>query len=358
MKYSFGNTSNININSNNNNLNNHNNNLNNNINNIFSNFNPYDVNIFLGKQKSKKLSSYSNFQKKQTFTENNSNLNTIYNISPISSNYKLLLNNKKIEEDKLQKDLSDPKKCFLSKHQKESRRMIIEYIKTFYTSDINNNNKESIKDFLNKSSINPIILLKPEQKKVIKKEKSNSKLNIYINKKPSLITLGESKLTQNYDNENSLLMNLNNQNQSLKLMNNFLNNMDDDTPEKISLLTFLTIPRLMKMIISKEQKITFLFQATPTIISCSYGIESYIFKWSDCKNFSQIGFFDFINVDNCSLNHFDNKIFEISISSNNNMECINYLIEADNSDMAIKYINSIYFISQVIKLRAFKRKNY
>ena len=341
MKYSFGNTSNININSNNNNLNNHNNNLNNNINNIFSNFNPYDVNIFLGKQKSKKLSSYSNFQKKQTFTENNSNLNTIYNISPISSNYKLLLNNKKIEEDKLQKDLSDPKKCFLSKHQKESRRMIIEYIKTFYTSDINNNNKESIKDFLNKSSINPIILLKPEQKKVIKKEKSNSKLNIYINKKPSLITLGESKLTQNYDNENSLLMNLNNQNQSLKLMNNFLNNMDDDTPEKISLLTFLTIPRLMKMIISKEQKITFLFQATPTIISCSYGIESYIFKWSDCKNFSQIGFFDFINVDNCSLNHF-----------------INYLIEADNSDMAIKYINSIYFISQVIKLRAFKRKNY
>ena len=303
MKYSFGNTSNININSNNNNLNNHNNNLNNNINNIFSNFNPYDVNIFLGKQKSKKLSSYSNFQKKQTFTENNSNLNTIYNISPISSNYKLILNNKKIEEDQLKKDLSDPKKCFLSKHQKESRRMIIEYIKTFYTSDINNNNKESIKDFLNKSSINPIILLKPEQKKVIKKEKSNSKLNIYINKKPSLITLGESKLTQNYDNENSLLMNLNNQNQSLKLMNNFLNNMDDDTPEKISLLTFLTIPRLMKMIISKEQKITFLFQATPTIISCSYGIESYIFKWSDCKNFSQIGFFDFINVDNCSLNH-------------------------------------------------------
>ena len=358
MKYSFGNTSNININSNNNNLNNHNNNLNNNINDIFSDFNPYDVNIFLGKQNNKKLSSYSHFQKKQTFTENNSNLNTIYNISPISSNYKLLLNNKKIEEDKLQKDLSDPKKCFLSQYQKESRRMIIEYIKTFYTSDTNNNNKESIKDFLNKSSINPIILLKPEQKKVIKKEKSNSKLNIYINKKPSLITLGESKLTQNYDNENSLLMNLNNQNQSLKLMNNFLNNMDDDTPEKISLLTFLTIPRLMKMIISKEQKITFLFQATPTIISCSYGIESYIFKWSDCKNFSQIGFFDFINVDNCSLNHFDNKIFEISISSNNNMECINYLIEADNSDMAIKYINSIYFISQVIKLRAFKRKNY
>ena len=101
MKYSFGNTSNININSNNNNLNNHNNNLNNNINDIFSDFNPYDVNIFLGKQNNK--SSYSHFQKKQTFTEYNSNLNTIYNISPISSNYKLILNNKKIEAQ-LQKD--------------------------------------------------------------------------------------------------------------------------------------------------------------------------------------------------------------------------------------------------------------
>ena len=169
MKYSFGNTSNININSNNNNLNN-------NINDIFSDFNPYDVNIFLGKQNNKKLSSYSHFQKKQTFTENNSNLNTIYNISPISSNYKLILNNKKIEEDKLQKDLSDPKKCFLSQYQKESRRMIIEYIKTFYTSDTNNNNKESIKDFLNKSSINPIILLKPEKKKSNNRKKIKFKI--------------------------------------------------------------------------------------------------------------------------------------------------------------------------------------
>ena len=63
MKYSFGNTSNINIKSNNNNLSD-NNNLNNNLNDIFSDFNPYDVNIFLGKQNTKKLSAYSHFQKK------------------------------------------------------------------------------------------------------------------------------------------------------------------------------------------------------------------------------------------------------------------------------------------------------
>ena len=97
------------------------------INKIFSDFNPYDVNNFLGKPRNTFLSS---FQKKNSYTEYNSNNNkTIYNISPITSNYKLLLNNKKIEEDKLIKDKFDPKKYFILKHQKESRRMIIEYLK-------------------------------------------------------------------------------------------------------------------------------------------------------------------------------------------------------------------------------------
>jgi hypothetical protein len=323
------------------------------INKIFSDFNPYDVNNFLGKPRNNFLSS---FQKKNSYTEYNSNNNkTIYNISPITSNYKLLLNNKKIEEDKLIKDKFDPKKYFILKHQKESRRMIIEYLKILL-----NEKKENLNSILSKNLINPIILLK---EKKIEKEKSTENI-ILINKKPSNITLGEQKFSQltlnnNKSNSNNSMINVNNQNNnnsSLNLMNNFLNNINDESPEKISLLTFLSIPRIMKMIITKDKKIPFLFQTSPTIISCSYGIESYIFKWSDCKNFSQIGFFDFINVDNCSLNQFDNKIFQISISSNNNMEKIYYFIEAENNQIALKYIHSIYFISQVIKCRAFKRK--
>ena len=56
MKYSLGNSTDINININNNN----NNNLNNNtLNEIFSDFNPYDVNTFLGKPKKKIIFIFS-----------------------------------------------------------------------------------------------------------------------------------------------------------------------------------------------------------------------------------------------------------------------------------------------------------
>ena len=149
---------------------------------------------------------------------------------------------------------------------------------------------------------------------------------------------------------------MNNVSNSLKLVDIFLTNMDDDSTEKISLLTFITIPRLLNMIITQNQKIPFIFTATPSNIACSFGIESYIFKWNDCKTFNQIGSFDLINVDTCSINQNYKKQFDIIISTNNNWECFTYSIEAENENDAKNYVNSINFISQLIKCRAFVRK--
>jgi hypothetical protein len=95
----------------------------------------------------------------------------------------------------------------------------------------------------------------------------------------------------------------------------------------------------------------------PTSISFNYGMESYIFKWLDCKYYNQIGFFDLINIENVSINKQNKKIIEINILSNSNEGELNYLIETDSEDIAIKYEQSLRYISQVIKCRVYYKNN-
>ena len=128
----------------------------------------------------------------------------------------------------------------------------------------------------------------------------------------------------------------------------------------------------MNMIISNNKKYSFIFYCSPTNISCMYGIETYIFKWNECKNFSLIGYFDLINVENCYLDNDNKRIFNIILNDSNinennlNNDEINgknnYSIEADDEETALGYVNSINFISQLVKYRIYlrdkkKRKN-
>ena len=156
---------------------------------------------------------------------------------------------------------------------------------------------------------------------------------------------------------------------SFKILNNFLNDMDDESKDKISLLTFLSIPRIMNMIIS-NQKYSYVFYCSPTNISCLYGIETYIFKWKECKNFNLVGYFDLINVENCYLDNDNRKMFVIILNNsnkNNNSDKINnegindnninhYSIETDSEEIAVNYVNAINFTSQLVKYRIYLNK--
>jgi hypothetical protein len=235
-------------------------------------------------------------------------INLVNNISPSTSNLQMILYNKKLEKQNNQEYLKD-------------------------NSSINNSNNISHNNLDNSALLS---------------NKNNAPFT--RNDSPrSKISEVSSKIFNEHD--------------TFGMLNNFINNMDDESKDKISLLTFLSIPRIMNMIISKDQKFTFVFYCSPTNISCLYGIETYIFKWNECKNFNLTGYFDLINVENCYLNNDNRNIFEIILNNNgknNNSDEFNgtnhYYIEAEGQETAINYVNAINFTSQLVKYRVYLRK--
>ena len=274
--------------------------------------------------------------------------------------------------------MKNPDFLFKDFHQKESRRMIVEYLKVLSVSP---NNPLSVKEIISNNNINDLVLLKP----IPKNEKEINSLNnsfnnnnksiensfLSSNKKIEPFSINETpKRKSKYLMESSSKNSFHVQDQnSFKILNNFLNDMDDESKDKISLLTFLSIPRIMNMIIS-NQKYSYVFYCSPTNISCLYGIETYIFKWKECKNFNLVGYFDLINVENCYLDNDNRKMFVIILNNsnkNNNSDKINnegindnninhYSIETDSEEIAVNYVNAINFTSQLVKYRIYLNK--
>ena len=319
---------------------------------LLKNFNPYDIKNFLGKN----TSSKQKIKKKMSL---------VNNIPPSTSNLQMILYNKKMEDVKKRKN---PDILFKEFYQKESRRLMAEYIKVLYLSKKNS----SIKEIMNKENINQMVLLKQIKEKennelnntINNQNKSNDNSFLSSNRKNDPFAINES-LRSNPLVESSSKKLFHEQN-SFKLLNNFLNDMDDESKDKITLLTFLSIPRIMNLVITKDQKYSFVFYCSPTNISCLYGIETYIFKWNECKNFNLAGYFDLINVENCYLNNDNRKMFEIVLnnsSKNNSLlnnyginESNHYSIETNDEETAINYVHAIVFISQLVKYRIYLNK--
>lgn len=308
---------------------------------LLQNFNPYDIKNFLGQD-------YSPSKKGKVKKK----IKLVNNISPSVSNLQMILYNKKIE---IEQNKNNPDFIFKEFYQKESRRMIAEYIKVLNIS----NENLSVNDIIANENINEIVLLKP-----IKEKSINNTINhidnsfITSNKKNEPFSILEMSKVESSNN----ILNAPN---SFKLVNNFLNDMNDESEDKISLIKFLSIPRIMNMIISNNKKYSFIFYCSPTNISCMYGIETYIFKWNECKNFGLMGYFDLINVENCFLDNDNKKIFNIILNDSNTHENNlnndeingknNYSIEADDEETALGYVNSINFVSQLVKYRIYLR---
>ena len=334
----------------------------NNVHSLLKNFNPYDINNFLGKKNT------SNKKLKK-------NINLVNNIPPSASNLQMILYNKKLETIKNQKN---PDYLFKNFYQKESRRMIVEYLKILVNSK---KNPLPLNELFSKQNINNLVLLKPIPQKEKEKNslnntfnsqnKSVDNLNLTSNKKISPFSLNESPSQNLIESSSKNLFQDHEQEQnSFKILNNFLNDMDDESKDKISLLTFLSIPRIMNMIISTDQKYSYVFYCSPTNISCLYGIETYIFKWNECKNFNLVGYFDLINVENCYLDNDNRKMFDIVLntsnknenSKNNDKMVIDdnssnyYCIETESEEIAINYVHAIIFTSQLVKYRIYLNK--
>ena len=319
----------------------------NNMNSLLKNFNPYDIKTYLG-------------DKAPSKTIKKKNLNFINNIPPSTSNLQMILYNKKIEEYNKK---NNPDYIFKEFYQKESRRMLVEYLKIYKDENM------SLKNFMKNENINPLVLLlkekDDEQNSINNKSNINDEnINIsYLNKDAS----NKSFLNSETANKRDLLSNNPSKRKlknvdSFKILSAFLNDVNDEAQEK-SLLLFLSIPRILSLISSGE-KLSYLFCSSPTNISCIYGIETYIFKWNDCKNYNLIGYFDLINVDNCYINKGKKKRFDIYISlgKKNNKENnkVNeesyYCIETNQEEIAQNYVQAINFVSQLIKYRVYLKQ--
>ena len=317
----------------------------NSINYLPKNYNPFDIKYYLGDKASQKKQQ----KKKLTF---------VYNIPPSISNFQMIRYNQKMEEIN---NRNNPDFVFKNFYQKESRRMIVEYLKMF--------KNESLQKLMKKENINPIVLLNKEKKEEnISVNKSNTKdddynINVsYLNKEKSFNSFSKTESHNKKGlSENSSKNKFKNVD-SFKILSTFLNDVNDEMQEK-EFLIFLSIPRILRLISSTE-KLSYIFCSSPTNISCIYGIETYIFKWNDCQNYDLIGYFDLINVDNCYINPENKKRFDIYISlgkqtknENNKVnEEKDYCIEANDEETAQNYVQAINFVSQLVKYRVYLKQ--
>ena len=308
------------------------------------NFNPYDIKNFLGdKAPQKKI------QKKK--------LTLVNDIPPFTSNLQMILYNKRIENLNNQ---NNPDFLFKDFYQKESRRMLVEYLK------INKNYNIPIRTFMKNENIHDLVLLKDknDEENTINKNDIIGENSSYfdIKNEKDNNSFSKSNISKNKEiSENvskSKLKNIN----SFKMLSTFLNDINDESQEK-TLLIFLSIPRILRLISSGE-KLSYIFCSSPTNISCIYGIETYIFKWSDCKNYNLIGYFDLINVENCYVNMEDKKKFDIFVNvgkrTKNENNKVNddkyYSIETNDEEITQNYVQAINFVSQLIKYRVYLKQ--
>ena len=250
-----------------------------------------------------------------------------------------------------------------NKNEKESRRLIIEYIKVLNRQNRNKNHND-------KGDINKIMLKNNISKKVLNQElvaKEFNISNIFNNSSNNKnnsndINSRNSSFNNPLINDfNNSVMNLNNNVLSKNFfspiknnINEFLVNMNDEKKDKINMVKFLSIPRVLIMSY-ENKKYRFVCLLCPNNICYLNGIESYIFKFMDLKSHKYMGGFDLIKVSFCSVSHRKQKNFLVQTFDGNINR--NYEFETNSKENAFYYSKSINYLSQLEKCKIYNKKN-
>lgn len=135
-----------------------------------------------------------------------------------------------------------------------------------------------------------------------------------------------------------------------------MSEMNDENKERINMINYLSIPRVMSLITS-QGNVAYIFVLSPNSICHLYGIETYVFKWREFKDGNNSGYFDLLKVANCARNKANYNQFKIQIEEidDNGNNIKTYEIEAASSEMSKNYVDCFNFLSQLIKCKVFKR---
>ena len=253
------------------------------------------------------------------------------------------------------------------KNEKESRRMIIEYIKILNKKEYKYKKvytPEDISTTLEKNNISKKVLNKeysPEEFNSMNifndsSSKANFNNNDNIKSKKSLLnnSFGYENTTNSKGNSN-----IKSKKKSLitpikKNINNFLNKMDDIKKDKINFISFLAIPRIMNLYF-KEEKYKFIIVVCPNNICFKDAIESYIFKFLDINKKQYVGGFDLIKIRICSK--IQNKPNNFYIETFDGKTNRNYEFQTKSSNIADNYVKAINYLTQLVKCKIYNFKN-
>ena len=218
-----------------------------------------------------------------------------------------------------------------TKGENESRRMIVEYLKVLKQKE---NNKSKISNILKNNNISY---------KVLNQQNIFNNINNYTNK-----SLSNSYVSNYFKKIESPKKKIN-----FKNIKKFLNDMDDASKDKINMVKFLSVPKIMELIFF-ENSHKYIFILVPNQLSFKKGIESYIFKWNDIKTGKYIGGFDLIKVTSCYLNSKKDK--NVLIETFDGVFHRQYELVTSSKEIASYYVKSINYLSRLEKCKIYNNK--
>lgn len=187
-------------------------------------------------------------------------------------------------------------------NEKESRRMIIEYLKLITKS--NNNSSH--------------LLL-------------NLRINTKVlenNTNQSIKNLGDND--QSYDTSLNISL--------LKSLSSLFN----ESQGKIHMINFMSMPRILNLIINDETLVPCVFILIPSELTIRHGIETYLFKYKELQNnsFNSIeGYFDLSTLISCTSSNISSLRFILYFHDNNDYNLINkYVIETPSIELRTYYL--------------------
>ena len=244
------------------------------------------------------------------------------------------------------------------KNEKESRRMIIEYIKILNRKQYKNKKNYSAED------IDKVIKKNNISKKVLNKEYKAEDFNSFniFNKSSSYGNANDSFILNNSPSKNFLNNKDNKNNNKQKIgftpiknnISNFLSKMNDAKKDKIKMISFLSIPRIMNLyFLNKKYK--YIFLLSPSKTSYQDAIESYIFQFENISTKKFVGGFDLIKVNSCSQIKIRPNNFQVQ--TYNGKFYRNYEFETKSPIISEKYVRAFNYLVQLVKCKIYNYKS-
>ena len=222
---------------------------------------------------------------------------------------------------------------FKSKAEIESRRMIVDYLKVLMKK-----NKTKLVNILREENISNKVL---NQQKIL-----NTNLNIYTmsNQNSRFFYIKSNKIIETPKEAINL-----------KNVSKFLKDMNDITKDKISMVKYLSIPRIMDLIFN-QKNYKFIFVLKPNQFSYLKGLESYIYQFIDLKTRKEQGGFDLIKVNSCCINYKESK--NVLIETFDGEIHREYELITKSSIEASIIVKSINYLSRLEKCKIYNKNSF